>query len=76
MAVKQPDWNEAPEDATHYGNNSGRWVECWYKYVDGERYFWRLDKALNGWNKNTSDERRPDSELIERPSIGENSWLT
>lgn len=76
MAVEQPDWNEAPEDATHYGDRSGIYVPCWYKYVDGERYFRRVDEPGRKWVKSEGDYRRPDSELIERPGTGENSWLT
>lgn len=60
------DWSKAPEGATHYGDNSNGYVECWYRLFDGELEYKWADTPEMAWLRLRNANRGIHS-LVARP---------
>lgn len=68
-------WHEAPKGTTHYGHDTGEWVDCWYHF-DGKEWFgitlfsaYKVEeKGWGEWCSHGATLKRPVDSLVVRPS--------
>lgn len=63
--AEQINWGEAPEGATHWGPETNRFAQGWYKFKDD---VWHWYEGARGWLRVSVGMRERSEQLVPRPS--------
>jgi hypothetical protein len=72
VAIDAPDWDNAPEDATHWEPENHEYVESWMK-KDGAVWFYFVPKD-KAWRKTSDVENWRIKRMIPRPQVEPKEW--
>jgi hypothetical protein len=72
VAIDAPDWDNAPEDATHWEPENDEYVESWMK-KDGDAWFYFSPK-FKTWTESDDIGGRRIKGMIPRPQVEPKEW--